>query len=255
MKFLALALAVAASFVYAQDVVEPNHVVKVGEKEDGTAGPVFNPPFINAKAGEVIAFQFRFKNHTVTQSSFAVPCTRQFNTVTEELGVDSGFQPVGENPTEFPVWTIRLEDDSAPLWFFCNFGDHCVNGMVFSINPQAEGQGDRTYSAFLEKAKTADHPAPEESVSADFTPPPKTSAESGASTDPTGSVTGTDSTPAPTGSDGTTPTSPAAGDETGTSAGANASDPAAPGSNGFTVKVSGAGIAMSFAALVAALVL
>jgi plastocyanin len=261
MKFIALAFAATAALVSAQ---EPTvHTVQVGLKEDGTPGPAFTPSAIKAKAGDQVAFQFRAKNHTVTQSSFAEPCTRQFNTALQELGVDSGFQPVAPDATEIPVWTIQVENDSAPQWFFCNFGgatpnSHCNAGMVFSINAQDEGQGERTHAAFLAKAKEATHPAPESSVSADFTPPTPTAPAGGDSAPPAANPTGELSTTTLGGENGANPpANPPAGETpptgSNTAPNANQTDPAAAGSPAFAVKASG--VAASLVALVAALAL
>ncbi|KAJ4501360.1 hypothetical protein C8R41DRAFT_201465 [Lentinula lateritia] len=68
---------------------------------------------VNATNGDVIQFQFVSKNHTLTQSSFAAPCTPLAG------GVDSGFQAVATNATTFPVWSFTLTNTSAPLWFYC----------------------------------------------------------------------------------------------------------------------------------------
>ena len=41
----------------------------------GTAGLVYTPEFIYANIGDVVVFEFGTKNHTLTQSSFAEPCS------------------------------------------------------------------------------------------------------------------------------------------------------------------------------------
>jgi len=46
------------------------HDVWVG----GTAGLVYSPEYITANVGDVVVFHFGTKNHTATQSTFAVPC-------------------------------------------------------------------------------------------------------------------------------------------------------------------------------------
>ena len=72
----------------------------------------------NVANGDVIQFQFLEKNHTVTQSTFAAPCSNVTSTTGEVTGVDSGFQFVNST-TEFPVWQITINNASAPLWFYC----------------------------------------------------------------------------------------------------------------------------------------
>jgi len=143
--------------------------IQVGVNEDGETGNVFFPNQVDAVAGDRIQFEFRAGAHSVTQSSFDEPCTRQFNTVTKALGADSGFQPVEEGADEIPMWEIEIVQDTAPIWMYCNRIPHCNAGMVFAINPPKEGE--RTFEKFLEKAKEANHPDPEDNITVDFTPP------------------------------------------------------------------------------------
>lgn len=58
------------------------------------------------------------KNHTVTQSTFADPCTIE-TLANGSTGVDSGFMPVAANATSFPTFSFTIQNASAPLWFFC----------------------------------------------------------------------------------------------------------------------------------------
>ncbi|KAL5529354.1 hypothetical protein ACEPAG_5339 [Sanghuangporus baumii] len=129
MMFFALASALAViSVVFAQNTI----TVQVG----ANGGLTYEPSSVNASQGDTIAFQFLAKNHTVTQSTFANPCTAS--------GVDSGFFPVTANATEVPQWSFTVNNASAPLWFFCAQTGHCARGMVFAVNPTAE----RTFEAF-----------------------------------------------------------------------------------------------------------
>jgi plastocyanin len=165
MKFsIAAILLAAASFASAEEFR-----VVVGRAENGTAALKFSPEQVKAKVGDRIHFEFYPKNHTVTQSSFAEPCTRQRNTATNELGVDSGFMVVPPGAEEVPVWTVEVKQDTSPIWMFCNQDKHCNSGMVFAINAPEEGE--RTFNTFKEKAKAATHPNPADRVTADFTPP------------------------------------------------------------------------------------
>jgi plastocyanin len=118
------------------------HRVIVG----GASGLVFDPPHISALPRDTVIFEFRQKNHTVTQSSFADPC-RKLST-NGLVGFDSGFIPVAESATEFPVWSMVV-NDTAPIWAYCrqpNPTSHCGAGMVFAIN--SDEQGERNYAAF-----------------------------------------------------------------------------------------------------------
>jgi len=117
----------------------------------GDGGLVFNPSSVVAAVGDNINFEFRAKNHSVTQSTFADPCSLM---TTPKTGVDSGFQPVSATATEFPSWGITIDDASTPLWFFCaqtQPANHCNAGMVFAINPTAE----KSFDAYLANAKAA----------------------------------------------------------------------------------------------------
>jgi plastocyanin len=118
------------------------HRVIVG----GTNGLIFDPPHIAALPRDTIVFEFRQKNHTVTQSSFADPCRKL--SANGLVGFDSGFIPVAEAATEFPVWSMVV-NDTAPIWAYCrqpNPTSHCGAGMVFSIN--SDEQGERNFAAF-----------------------------------------------------------------------------------------------------------
>jgi plastocyanin len=118
------------------------HRVIVG----GASGLVFDPPHISALPRDTVVFEFRQKNHTVTQSSFADPC-RKLST-NGIVGFDSGFIPVAEGATEFPTWSMVV-NDTAPIWAYCRQQtptSHCGAGMVFSIN--SDEQGERNFAAF-----------------------------------------------------------------------------------------------------------
>jgi len=94
----------------------------------------FSPTNVTAQVGDVVAFQFQGKNHSVTQSTFADPCSIQ---TTPAQGINSGFQPVAANATELPEWSFTVNNATTPLWFFCaqtNPAVHCHAGMVFSVN-------------------------------------------------------------------------------------------------------------------------
>ncbi|KAK7064117.1 hypothetical protein R3P38DRAFT_3382780 [Favolaschia claudopus] len=126
------------------------HTVVVG----GTGKLFFTPDHIMAAPRDQVVFQFQQKNHTVTQSSFADPC-RPLNALnaTAPQGFKSGFKPVGANDTEFPTFTITV-NDTAPIWAYCgqtNPTSHCGAGMVFAIN--AVDNGTRSFTAFQNVAE------------------------------------------------------------------------------------------------------
>jgi len=138
---------VATALLSAAVANAADHLVKVG----ANGGLVFDPTDITAAQGDTISFQFQGKNHSVTQSTFAAPCTRQ---TTPTLGVDSGFMFVAANATTLPQWSITVSNASAPLWFFCAQTTplvHCQQGMVFAVNaPPA-----KTFAQFQNAAKAS----------------------------------------------------------------------------------------------------
>ncbi|KAJ7754178.1 hypothetical protein DFH07DRAFT_743923 [Mycena maculata] len=50
---------------------------------------------------------FSAGNHSVTQSSFADPCTAS------SPGFDSGFQAVSEGSRDVPEWSFTVENDES----------------------------------------------------------------------------------------------------------------------------------------------
>ncbi|KAJ7597202.1 hypothetical protein C8J56DRAFT_919477 [Mycena floridula] len=107
----------------------------------------FTPNEVAAAAGDIVLFQFVSKNHTVSQSAFATPC--------EPLtgGFSSGFKPVDNSTTDFPTWSLTV-NDTTPIWAYCqqtNPTSHCAKAMVLAIN--AVDNGAKNFSAFQNNAK------------------------------------------------------------------------------------------------------
>jgi len=181
MKFSALLCALLSIASVSAKVFNVN----VGDNSE----LVFNPPCVSgAVAGDQIVFKFVSKNHTVTQSTFGTPCTRQSATA-----FDSGFMPA--NASSQPTFTVTLDEQTAsvPLWFYCkqkNPVSHCNKGMVFAVNPTAT----KTFAQFKENAinqpanATSGTPCTTSTPSA--TGGPSTSGSSG-STGSTGSTNST----------------------------------------------------------------
>ncbi|TEB09257.1 hypothetical protein FA13DRAFT_1749435 [Coprinellus micaceus] len=119
----------------------------------GQTGLTFEPSSVTAAEGDVIVFSFYPKNHTVTQSSFAAPCTKLVDDDgpdDDDAVADSGFVPVTDASTP-TVWNYTVTSDD-PTWFYCAQAspvNHCTGGMVFAINPSAE----RTFEAFQQNAR------------------------------------------------------------------------------------------------------
>lgn len=140
MRF-SLAAALLTSVV---SVLAADHLVLVGDNSTLT----FSPSSVQAAQGDSVIFEFRSKNHSVTQSTFANPCSLM---TTPKTGVDSGFQATSNTTTTFAQWKITIDNATAPLWFFCaqtNPKNHCQAGMVFAVNPTA----DKSFNAYLQNA-------------------------------------------------------------------------------------------------------
>jgi plastocyanin len=135
---LALALSVAS-------VSAETHYVKVGGDD-----LLFSPEAIFANVGDQVVFEFHAKNHSVTQSSLAQPCSKV------DGGFDSGLMPVPANQTDnFPTYTITV-NDTKPIWAYCKQGvktpaSHCGKGMIFSVNCGPDG-APNSFQAFKAEA-------------------------------------------------------------------------------------------------------
>ncbi|KAJ7632140.1 Cupredoxin [Roridomyces roridus] len=133
----------------------------------------YNPSSVTANVGDVVVFTFMQKNHTITQSSLATPCSPLAN------GFDSGFVPVPANQTsDFPQAQLTVKDTN-PVWVYCRQTGHCQQGMVFAVNP-----GDKL--AAFQAAATGGSTSASISASA---PPTSTSASSSAPSAPPTSST------------------------------------------------------------------
>jgi len=136
--------------ILVSTVLAANTVVNVGAFANGTAGLIFDPSSITAAIGDTVTFQFHPKNHTVTQSTFANPCTIMPPNATSGApgGINSGFMPVAAGTTTLPSVTVNVTV-STPLWFYCEQTGHCSQGMVFAINAPTTGN---TFDKYLSNA-------------------------------------------------------------------------------------------------------
>lgn len=172
MKFSA-ASAIAAIAAFAPGLVSAaNITVFVGASQNGTAGLRFDPQQITAQTGDVVNFQFRGGNHTVTQSSFANPCAWQFNTATNQNGFNSGFVPFNATSSQVGVYSLEITQTSSPIWFFCGRPPHCHSGMYGAIN--APTTGNKTFTQFAANVPNSNEPGL--GVTVPFTPPGASSA-------------------------------------------------------------------------------
>ncbi|KAJ7470528.1 Cupredoxin [Mycena latifolia] len=101
----------------------------------------FSPANITAPNGTSVTFWFPNNgvDHSVTQSSFANPCTYLAASANNSAGFDSGL-------TNSKQFTIIITDDTKPIWFHCKQVTHCGMGMVGSIN--ANESSANTFAAF-----------------------------------------------------------------------------------------------------------
>jgi len=106
---------------------------------------VFSPANITAPVGTLVTFYIPSGQltHSVTQSSFANPCTYLAANGSNPAGFDSGLQAA-------KTFTINITD-TKPIWFHCKQVGHCGMGMVGSIN--APLNGTNTHDAFVAAAK------------------------------------------------------------------------------------------------------
>ena len=112
----------------------------------------FTPSRVSASPRDTIKFIFHVKNHTVTQSSFAAPCVPLTDKTTgNKIGFNSGFFPVAADATDFPTWSLTI-NDTSPIWAFCAQANHCGSGMVFAVNSDETSQ--RNFTAYQNLAKT-----------------------------------------------------------------------------------------------------
>jgi len=119
-------------------------VIDVGVNVAGQTALVFTPETATAVVGDKIIFQFKAGAHTATQSTFASPCSPLSG------GANSGPMPAAGLTSGFPNYTYPVTDVSKPIWFYCATGNHCNQGMVFSLNAPATGN---THEAFKAAAQ------------------------------------------------------------------------------------------------------
>ncbi|RGP76067.1 serine-threonine rich [Fusarium longipes] len=125
--------------VATQPAAAASHTVTVG----GPGGLVYQPEELHdIPIGDTIIFEFLSQNHTVSQSGFATPCDLM------EGGMDSGFMANPNNTVSPPPQVAMQVMVDTPLWFYCKQGNHCGQGMVFSVNPTLE----KTHAKFKEMA-------------------------------------------------------------------------------------------------------
>lgn len=116
----------------------------------GNGTLTFDPPFVSAKPFDTVVFSFQAKNHTATQSSFSDPCRKLEFTDPGVIGFDSGFMPVTAGSSDFPTFSVVV-NDTAPIWVYCRQTGHCGEGMVFAINSVQDSA--RNFAAFQTLAK------------------------------------------------------------------------------------------------------
>ncbi|KIJ69076.1 hypothetical protein HYDPIDRAFT_105647 [Hydnomerulius pinastri MD-312] len=132
-----LALVSAAAVNAAQ-----NFTIMVGMNTTLT----YTPSYVNATTGDTLIFEFMAGNHTVSQSTFAMPCA---NLSTPMTGIDSGFMPVSD--TSMPMTFEYTMTNDSTMWFYCRQAGHCQKGMVFAVNPTPE----KTFAMFQQAAEAS----------------------------------------------------------------------------------------------------
>ncbi|KAL0577881.1 hypothetical protein V5O48_004117 [Marasmius crinis-equi] len=228
---------VAATLLPAAGVLAATQTVTVGDNN----ALAFSPSSLTAAMGDTIEFQFKSKNHSVSQSTFTDPC--QF----KSGGVDSGFQVTPPNATEFASWSFQV-NTTEPLWFFCAQtapAVHCKAGMVFALNATP----DKSFDAF-KNAAMGGAAGGNGTSSSDSSAPASSGSAGGSATDgATGGASPTSGSSSPT--SGSSSSGSSGSNPTDASAAANSSPT---GNSAFTVSGNAAGL-MSMAALVLGLTL
>ncbi|KUJ22463.1 uncharacterized protein LY89DRAFT_538652, partial [Mollisia scopiformis] len=93
---------------------------------------IYGPNQLNAAIGDIIHFDFNSTNHTVTQSTFAAPCSPLAG------GFNTGFNQVNKLNHTGVIFRDFEVTVSTPLWFYCAQTvkvSHCHAGMVLGVNP------------------------------------------------------------------------------------------------------------------------
>lgn len=192
MKRLSSALLVTAGSIWSLGRADLNtfevQVASIHEVQVGGDSNKFSPAYVNASIGDIVRFKLSDGNHSVSQSSYERPC-----------------HPSGPFDTSFLSPQHRNVDllvtTTDPQWFYCRqdtITSHCMEGMVFVINPNSHWDGflchTEPHSLFLSStytsATTSKWPAPRlqlSTTSGSLTVPPTT----GTSLAFVGSPTGT----------------------------------------------------------------
>jgi len=139
-----LALSTVAVLAAPQATTTASAAAATHSVDVGLNGFAYTPNSITAAAGDIVQFTFHPKNHTVTQSSFASPCTPLVNATTGQTGFESPFMPTN-GTAPLPTLEIMVTNATNPLWFYCRQANHCSLGMVLAINAPATGH---TFTAF-----------------------------------------------------------------------------------------------------------
>jgi len=144
-------LAALSAISLAAVAAQAQTIIQVGGNASTPGGILqFTPPSVNATNGTIIIFTFNGipGNHSVVQSSFALPCNQTAG------GFDSGFVGVSSGVTSAPTWNVTITNDRKPIWFYCKQivpATHCDAGMVGAIN--AAGSGQFTFTNYQAAAR------------------------------------------------------------------------------------------------------
>lgn len=170
-----------------------NVVVTVGKNTTDNATMVFDPAQVSAKLNDIVVFNFTIGNHTVTQSTFASPCTPAHDTNITINGFDSGFRDT-VNGTAITILSVPITPDlvNETIWFY-DFNT-CAEGGVGGIN--IDDNSTETLDGFVRNAIRLNGTGGDDSSSSTF------------SSGPTGSSSSYSSVPSPTGAGSSSGASP-----------------------------------------------
>ncbi|KAF8542822.1 hypothetical protein BDD12DRAFT_727939 [Trichophaea hybrida] len=94
------------------------HHVVVGGSNNGQPVLKYTPEYVYAQPGDHVVFDFLFRNHTVSESTFEKPCEKKMG------GFESGFRPNLNNVPGTSKYQVTVKD-TEPHWVYCAQGPHC----------------------------------------------------------------------------------------------------------------------------------
>lgn len=96
-------------------------------EQGGTGG------WLGTQRAQLKKLRIIVQNHTVTQSSFAAPCTLLQNATSGASGFDSSYVAVAVDATENPAWTLQVEVATVST----SLNNECVPPVLIRRRPRS----------------------------------------------------------------------------------------------------------------------